>query len=379
MSWKKPDQETRKNIYTFTISGILIVLFYLVIAHLDTIGSALGTVGNVLMPFFIGILIAVILLPFRRYIERKWLKNVTRHKRGLATALTTVIMLAVLVLFFAIVIPQLVSSISTLAENFEGYITSLQNWLTGLDKVNPDLTSALAKAAGSLSDKVISWLTGASGGLSKILEYSISVVRNIINFFIGIIIAVYLLAQEEKFKRQGKKFLYAVCREKTADWWVYLFRLTYHMIGKFISGKALDSLIVGIVCWLVTTLLGMPYAPLIGFIVGITNMIPVFGPFIGAVPCVLILLIIKPIMALEFIIFIIILQQIDGNILGPHILGGSMGLPTIWIMFAIIVGGSISGVLGMFLGVPIFAVIYTVCADVINKELKKKEIDVDEK
>jgi predicted PurR-regulated permease PerM len=379
MSWKKPDHETKKSIYIITISGILIVLFYLILGNLSAVGSALGTVGNVLMPFFIGVLIAVILLPLRRYAERKWLRNVKKHKRGLATAITTVIMLAVLVLFFAIVIPQLVSSISALAANFEGYMDSLSSWITSLDQINPDLTSALNSAASSLGDKVISWLTGAQGGLSTILEYSISVVRNILNFFIGIIIAVYLLLQEEKFKRQGRKFLYAVFPEKTGDWWVYVFRLTYKMFNRFISGKALDSLIVGIVCWVVTTLLGMPYAPLIGFIVGITNMIPVFGPFIGAIPCVLILLIIKPIMAVEFIVFIIILQQIDGNILGPHILGDSMGLPTLWIMFAIIVGGSLCGIVGMFLGVPVFAVIYTVVADVINQTLKKKEIDVETK
>lgn len=379
MNWKKPDHDTQNAIYTLTISGILIVLFYLICGHLAVIGNALGSIGNVLMPFFMGILIAVILLPLRRFIEAKWFKKVKKHRRGLATSVTMFLAVAVLAAFFAIVIPQIVSSISTLALNFEGYMKSLQKWINSLNQISPDITSALNKGAQQLSDQVIKWLTGAQGGLSTILEYSISVVKNILNFFIGMIIAVYLLLQEEKFKRQGRKFTYAIFSEKTGDSLMYVFRLTYHMFNKFISGKALDSLIVGVVCWIVVSILGMPYAPLIGFIVGVTNMIPVFGPFIGAVPCVIILLIIKPIMSLEFIVFIIILQQIDGNILGPHILGDSMGLPTLWIMFAIIAGGSMFGVVGMFFGVPVFAVIYTVVSDVVNHTLQQKNIDVENK
>lgn len=379
MSWKNPDNNTKNSIYILVISGILIVLFYLVCGNLSAIGSALGKIGDVLMPFFVGILIAVILLPLRRYIEAHWLKKVKKHRRGWASALTMLIAVAILAAFFAIVIPQLVSSISTLATNFQGYMDSLSKWISSLDRLSPDLSSALNQAADQLGEQIIKWLTGASGGLSTILEYSISVVKNVLNFFIGMIIAVYLLLQEEKFKRQGRKFIYAVCKEKTGDNVMYVIRLTYHMFNKFISGKALDSLIVGIICWIVTALLGMPYAPLIAFIVGVTNMIPVFGPFIGAVPCVIILLIIKPILALEFIIFIIILQQIDGNIIGPHILGDSMGLPTLWIMFAIIVGGSLFGVVGMFFGVPVFAVIYTVVSDVINHTIEKKKIDVEQK
>ena len=154
-------------------------------------------------------------------------------------------------------------------------------------------------------------------------------------------------------------------------------RLTAQMLDSFIFGKALDSLIIGITAAVCCSLMKIPYTPLIAFIVGLTNMIPVFGPFIGAVPCAFILLIISPTKALEFIIFVLILQQIDGNILGPYILGDSMGLPPVWIMFAIIIGGALWGVIGMFLGVPIFSVIYVLAKDLIERRLKERRIRVE--
>ena len=379
MNWKKPDHDTQNAIYTLTISGILIVLFYLICGHLAVIGKALGSIGNVLMPFFMGILIAVILLPLRRFIEAKWFKKVKKHRRGLATSVTMFLAVAVLAAFFAIVIPQIVSSIGTLALNFEGYMKSLQKWINSLNQISPDITSALNKGAQQLSDQVIKWLTGAQGGLTKIISFSVSVVKNIINFFIGLIIMFYLLLDEEKFKHQVKKLAYGAFPEKAGDEIMYVGRLSVRMFNSFIAGKAVDSLIIGIVCWLVVTILQMPYAPMIGFIVGITNMIPVFGPFIGAIPCLIILLIINPWQSLEFLIFIIILQQIDGNIIGPHILGDSMGLPTLWVMFAIIVGGALFGVVGMFLGVPIFSVIYTLVANALNRRMMENQIDLNTK
>ena len=149
------------------------------------------------------------------------------------------------------------------------------------------------------------------------------------------------------------------------------------MFNSFVYGKALDSLIIGIICAICTGLMKMPYAVLISFVIGITNMIPVFGPFIGAIPCIFILLIISPYKALEFSIFVLILQQIDGNIIGPRILGDSLGLPALWIMFAIIIGGATFGIVGMFLGVPIFSVIYYLVSNRVNQALREKRIHIE--
>lgn len=382
MSWKKLDPNLKANISAFTISGILIVLFYLIIKNLPAIGNGIGVMLKALMPFLIGMLLALIMTPLRRWIEKKVMKNVhwrARTKRRVATLLCLIVVLLVLAAFFAIIMPQLISSLKSFAENLQSYIDSIEKALAKLSVSDPELRDNIQKMIRTGSDQLTSWLTGAQGGLTKIISFSVSVVKNIINFFIGLIIMFYLLLDEEKFKHQVKKLAYGAFPEKAGDEIMYVGRLSVRMFNSFIAGKAVDSLIIGIVCWLVVTILQMPYAPMIGFIVGITNMIPVFGPFIGAIPCLIILLIINPWQSLEFLIFIIILQQIDGNIIGPHILGDSMGLPTLWVMFAIIVGGALFGVVGMFLGVPIFSVIYTLVANVLNRRMMENQIDLNTK
>lgn len=382
MSWKKLDPNLKANISAFTISGILIVLFYLIIKNLPAIGNGIGVIIKALMPFLIGMLLALIMTPLRRWIEKKVMKNVhwrARTKRRGATLLCLIVVLLVLAAFFAIIMPQLISSLKSFAENLQSYIDSIEKALAKLSVSDPELLDNIQKMIRTGSDQLTSWLTGAQGGLTKIISFSVSVVKNIINFFIGLIIMFYLLLDEEKFKHQVKKLAYGAFPEKAGDEIMYVGRLSVRMFNSFIAGKAVDSLIIGIVCWLVVTILQMPYAPMIGFIVGITNMIPVFGPFIGAIPCLIILLIINPWQSLEFLIFIIILQQIDGNIIGPHILGDSMGLPTLWVMFAIIVGGALFGVVGMFLGVPIFSVIYTLVANVLNRRMMENQIDLNTK
>lgn len=382
MSWKKLDPNLKANISAFTISGILIVLFYLIIKNLPAIGNGIGVIIKALMPFLIGMLLALIMTPLRRWIEKKVMKNVhwrARTKRRVATLLCLIVVLLVLAAFFAIIMPQLISSLKSFAENLQSYIDSIEKALAKLSVSDPELLDNIQKMIRTGSDQLTSWLTGAQGGLTKIISFSVSVVKNIINFFIGLIIMFYLLLDEEKFKHQVKKLAYGAFPEKAGDEIMYVGRLSVRMFNSFIAGKAVDSLIIGIVCWLAVTILQMPYAPMIGFIVGITNMIPVFGPFIGAIPCLIILLIINPWQSLEFLIFIIILQQIDGNIIGPHILGDSMGLPTLWVMFAIIVGGALFGVVGMFLGVPIFSVIYTLVANVLNRRMMENQIDLNTK
>ncbi|MCH4020452.1 MAG: AI-2E family transporter [Erysipelotrichaceae bacterium] len=382
MSWKKLDPNLKANISAFTISGILIVLFYLIIKNLPAIGNGIGVMLKALMPFLIGMLLALIMTPLRRWIEKKVMKNVhwrARTKRRVATLLCLIVVLLVLAAFFAIIMPQLISSLKSFAENLQSYIDSIEKALAKLSVSDPELRDNIQKMIRTGSDQLTSWLTGAQGGLTKIISFSVSVVKNIINFFIGLIIMFYLLLDEEKFKHQVKKLAYGAFPEKAGDEIMYVGRLSVRMFNSFIAGKAVDSLIIGIVCWLVVTILQMPYAPMIGFIVGITNMIPVFGPFIGAIPCLIILLIINPWQSLEFLIFIIILQQVDGNIIGPHILGDSMGLPTLWVMFAIIVGGALFGVVGMFLGVPIFSVIYTLVANALNRRMMENQIDLNTK
>lgn len=382
MKFSDIDRNIRNGIVVFTISGILIVLFSVVISHLDLIFSLIGKALDILMPFLVGILFAVILQPLRTLAETKWLKNLKckdRTRRKLATGITMIIFMLCFVSFFAVLIPQLISSIQNFMENMDGYFRSLNTLIESLHLQDAGITDTVQELTLTLSKSLYDWLLGAQGGLSTIVSYSVSFVKTIVDFFIGFIITIYILTDEERFKKQLKKILYTICKETTADSIILVVRLTGNMFKRFVFGQAMDSIVVGIVCWFGCTVFKIPYAVLIGFVVGVTNMIPIFGPFIGAVPCGIILLLVKPIAAVEFAAFILVLQQIDGNIVAPHILGDSLGLPALWVMFAIIVGGSLFGIVGMFLGVPLFSVIYYLVAEAVDNHIYRHRIKIDEK
>ena len=382
MKFSDIDRNIRNGITVFTISGILIVLFSVVISHLDLVFSLIGKGLDILMPFLVGILFAVILQPLRTLAEEKWLKNLKckdRTRRKLATGITMIIFMLCFLSFFAVLIPQLIASIQNFLENMDGYFRSLNSLIESLHLQDAEITDTVQELTLTLSENLYDWLLGAQGGLSTIVSYSVSFVTTIVNFFIGLIITIYLLTDEERFRRQMKKILYTICAENTADSIILVIRLTSNMFKRFVFGQAIDSVVVGIVCWFGCTVFRIPYAVLIGFVVGVTNMIPIFGPFIGAVPCGIILLLVKPIAAIEFAAFILVLQQIDGNIVAPHILGDSLGLPALWVMFAIIVGGSLFGIVGMFLGVPLFSVIYYLVAESVDNHIYRHRIKIDEK
>lgn len=382
MKFSDIDRNIRNGIIVFTVSGILIVLFSVVISHLDLIFGLIGSALDVLMPFLVGILFAVILQPLRTLAEEKWLKNLKckdRTRRKLATGITMIIFMLCFLSFFAVLIPQLIASIQNFLENMDGYFRSLNSLIESLHLQDAEITDTVQELTLTLSESLYDWLLGAQGGLSTIVSYSVSFVTTIVNFFIGLIITIYILTDEERFRRQMKKILYTICAENTADSIILVIRLTSNMFKRFVFGQAIDSVVVGIVCWFGCTVFRIPYAVLIGFVVGVTNMIPIFGPFIGAVPCGIILLLVKPIAAIEFAAFILVLQQIDGNIVAPHILGDSLGLPALWVMFAIIVGGSLFGIVGMFLGVPLFSVIYYLVAEAVDNHIYRHRIKIDEK
>ena len=376
INWK---EQTKDNILAYTVSGILILLVYFLFSRWSVVGSFFGKVWKDLMPFVWGFAIAFVLLPMRHVVEDKWLKNVNwkpRTKRNVAVTVSMVVLLLILASFFAVLIPQLSSSISTLAANMGSYLESASSYMDGLSKQYPQYAGVFGAMGTSFTDFLSSLGTSATSIVTKLVTYSISMVTGLFSFLIGLIVAIYMLLDQEKFKRQAVKMFYALLPRPRAEYWFSVGRLTSHMFNRFIFGKALDSFIIGIACWICCAIMRIPYSPLIAFIVGLTNMIPVFGPFIGAIPCILILLFINPVSAVEFAVFILILQQIDGNILGPYILGDSMGLPTLWVMFAIILGGSMFGVLGMFIGVPVFSVIYVQVRQLVNDRLGAKHISV---
>ena len=372
--------ETKEAIKAFSISGIIIVLFYLIISNLDILGGTIGSIFHALLPFIFGMILAFLLMPLRNLAENKLLKNTKfskRTKRYIAVAISIVALLGILIGFFYLLVPQVISSISMFVGNLSNYITNASKLIQQLVGKDTELIDTLTNLLMDGASQLAKWMTGASGGFTKLVSYVGDIVTQVINFFIGIIIALYLLLDSEKFILQMKKVTYCIVPENVALDLTSIFKLTADMFYKFISGKAIDSLIIGIICYVGCKLLNMPYSVLIALVVGITNMIPVFGPFIGAVPCLLILVMIDWLKATEFLVFVIVLQQCDGNIIGPYILGDAVGLPTLWVMFAIIIGGSMFGVVGMFIGVPTFAVIYTLVKQAVHRKLKQKRLNFD--
>ena len=288
-------------------------------------------------------------------------------------------MLVLLYLLFAMLVPELVDSVTTLVNNLESYYKTTYDWVSGLLSDNPKLT----ELAGSFYNEASQWLTtkllpGLQTAITNFTGSLVTGVWSIVvfakNFLIGIIVSVYLLAAKEKSAARCCKLLYGVLPEDKAAFTVRGFRRVDYIFSGFVRGKLLDSLIIGILCFIGCSILKMPYTPLVSVIVGVTNVIPFFGPFLGAIPCALLILLVSPLKCLYFVIFIFLLQQLDGNVIGPKILGDSTGISSIWVIVAILIGGGFGGVLGMFLGVPIFACLQVLVRWLLNTRLKKKNM-----
>ena len=379
MKWSKLKEETIENIKAFSISGILVVAFYTLINNVEPLYGVFHAVFVALSPFIYGLAIAFLLNPLRKIIEYSWLEKTSlkqRTKKIIASFGALFIGIIMLFVFFSILIPQMISSIQTFLSSFEGYVETARNFFESNNFLSEDLLKTLNPVIDKGASMLGDWVSNLASSLNAILMYSVIFAKGVMNFLIGMIIALYILLDEPKLKRQTKKVLYALLPEKTTEKIIKTSRLTINTFNSFVAGKAVDSLIIGILCYIILSFMNMPYTPLISVLVGVTNMIPVFGPFLGAIPSILILLLVDPFKALEFAIFILILQQVDGNIIGPRILGGAVGLPTLYVMFAIIIGGALFGIFGMFIGVPVFSVIFVLVRDFIHQQLEKKKITV---
>ncbi|MCF0110808.1 MAG: AI-2E family transporter [Erysipelotrichaceae bacterium] len=377
--------ENKKQILVFSISGIIVLVSYLALSKTQIIAQGISAVFGVIMPFVFGYAIMFILAPLMFKVE-KLLGNHTKWKkktiRGISVLFSILFMILMIVIFCAVVFPQLFTSVATLANSTEGYFNQFQVWASGLSKyfntqnMPAALLSVVDSIQNTLRNTITEFVKALPGILSNAIIASFQAISVVFNLVIGTVVAVYLLLDYERFHRQAKMLVYATFTKKFADEVVRIGNITAEMFNKFVVGKAIDSLIIGILCLIGCLIFGFPYASLIAFVVGVTNMIPFFGPFIGAIPCIFLLLLVNPIYALWFGLFVFALQQVDGNIIGPAILGDSLGLPSIWILFAVTVGGGLFGIVGMVIGVPTFAVIYTLLKEYSHRRLEQKEIKV---
>lgn len=359
----------------------------------DSVAKGIGTVTGILMPFFYGFIFAYLLTPVMTFLEVRFLRLFTTHRkrikqtkaqkiaRVISIALSLLLALLAIAALISMLIPQLISSLSGFLERLPIYVSNVESWLARFLNDNPDLAvwanNTLLKVTQSLESWLEDFLPSVNQMLSSLtigLSGFLTVLKNVV---IGIIISVYVMYSKEKFGAQAKKLLYALFNPKGINNMLSTLRTTNRMFLNFFVGKLLDSLIIGLICFILMSIFRMPFALLISVIIGVTNIIPFFGPFIGAIPCALLLLLENPITSLYFVLLILVLQQFDGNILGPKILGDSTGLSSFWVIFSILLSGGLFGFLGMIAGVPIFAVIYTFIKLFLDKKLTQKGLPTD--
>ena len=386
---KSEKQELRKRYFYIGLTAFLViaacVLFYFLLANLSKILSYCGTFVGIMQPIIIGLVIAFLVNPIVDFLQKrlhqaadKWLKGSRIAKKcanGISVICAVAVFVLALVLIFYLIVPQFFNSILSMIKNLPGQLERLSNRISAEFKKNEQLKEGVHL----VYEYGKRWLQGdLASYINTAATYFATGVLNVVsfakNFILGLIFALYLLFNKKTLMNQCRKFLFAVGKRSHVEKLFVIGRKTHSIFSGFVYGKLLDSLIIGIICFIGVTVMRMPYTMLIAVIIGVTNIIPVFGPYIGAIPCSALVLLYDPLKGLSFIIFIILLQTFDGNFLGPKILGNSTGLSAFWVVFAILVGGGLFGVLGMLLGVPVFAVIYYLTSVFINMLIHKKEL-----
>jgi predicted PurR-regulated permease PerM len=371
---------------------------FFVVDNASSIVSTFGSYIGILRPVVYGCVIAYILNPLMkliqnsimRFLERKG-RQASQKKKGLVTgiSITLSLLLGIIIIIVLcwMILPQLVASVYSLVENLPSKANYYYNMLNESIRNNKFLADTMQEVALNatkymdemVNTKLLPWMqTDLLPSVNLVaMEFAngvMSVLNVLYNLFIGIIVAIYILASKDTFAAQAKKVAYGIFKKEHADTVIRYVRISHGMFSGFIIGKIVDSTIVGILCFVAMTVLGLPYALLISVIIGVTNIIPVFGPYLGLIPSVFLILIVNPMQALYFVILIAILQQIDGNIIGPAILGESTGLSAFWVLFSILLFGGLWGIVGMIIGVPLFAVIYRIVADFINWKLLGRDL-----
>lgn len=355
----------------------------------------LSKLASILAPVLYGAAIAYLLTPVMSWLEKTiqagWKKLFPKRElkprsgglRLVSILLTEAVVIFLLYLLMSVLIPQLMDSVTTLINNAEAYYRKVYDWADGLlDSENEIavwlaglITERYTDGMAFLTDKVLPWAQKAVVPLTNGIW---SGIRGAVGFafdlIVGIIVSIYLMGMKEKSLARCCKAVYAVLPEQRADAVMRGTRTADHIFSGFVRGKLLDSLIIGIICFIGCSLMNMPYTPLVSVVVGVTNIIPFFGPFLGAVPSAFLILLVSPKQCLIFVIFIVVLQQFDGNILGPKILGDATGISSFWVIVAILVGGGFGGVLGMFLGVPVFACVQELVKFLMDRRLRRRDM-----
>lgn len=394
---KEPKKNNRlKALLPYGTTAFLVVcasmLVFFFIFQGGRIASVLSTIMVILQPIILGLAIAYVLNSPMTWIEGKLLglfqgtgkKQLKMRKatRGISVFVTMTLALLFIAVLFQLVMPEIYNSIVKLIQTLPGQVSLFQAWFMNILHTDSNAAAIIDTVITNGTGYLQNWLQAdllprANSMIGSVTTGVIGVFKGLLNLIIGLTVAVYVLLSKETFTGQIKKIFYAFLKPKHANVLLETIRKSNEIFGGFIIGKIIDSTIIGLLCFICLTILNMPYTVLVSVIVGVTNVIPFFGPYIGAIPSAFLILLANPMQGLYFIIFIIILQQIDGNIIGPKILGDSTGLSAFWVVVSILMGGGLFGFVGMLIGVPTFAVLYHIFKQIVEYRLGKRSLPVE--
>lgn len=392
----KHQENTPKSRYfllglTLFLAGAALIGMYYVLFHSSKIVNIYNFISNIMMPVVYGFILAYVLIPALNFFESKAVVPVFRKLkldvkaqrsriRGISVAITACVSILVVYIFIYMFVAQIVPSIEEIVVNFDTYADNAIAYINKIFEDNPSFREFFNNAIAKYSVELESWLNNKlipqlSTIVINVSMSILSVLSFLWDFILGFILSIYILSSKDIFSNQAKKIIYSLFSNQTANGILQDIRYVHKTFTGFLTGKVIDSFIIGLICFVGTSILNTPYAALVSLIIGVTNVIPFFGPFLGAIPCAVLIFVVTPTQPLNmiyFVIFILLLQQFDGNILGPKILGDSTGLSSFWVIFAITIFGGIFGVAGMVIGVPTFAVIFALLRRKINKKLAEK-------
>lgn len=380
------DNETKRKIKIGIIIAAFTVLLYLGLQHMDVVLKITGSVLRLLSPFLYGVCFAFVLNIPMRFFEQKVFARLNARgrplwrklRRPVCVTITLILFLGIVAAIVSFILPQLTASVRMLADNFNGYVQNLTRWTDQLFSrfgisIDESFIDTVSGIFSRFGDAIVQFVTDS---VPQIVGTAVGITSSMVNLFLGFIMGIYMLATKESLIRSARRIIYAYLPRSAADYTAHVYRVVNRRFAGFVAGQLTEASILGMLCFLGMNIFGWgEYALLISIIIGLTNIVPIIGPIIGTIPGALIILVsASPMQAVFFVIYIIALQQIESNLIYPRVMGDSIGLPGLWVMFAVLVGGGLLGLPGVLLGVPTFAVLYTLLSESVGKRLKMKEM-----
>lgn len=377
------DEKTKNYFLLITYAIVLAYVFL----NLDTVWNVVVTIIDLIKPFIIGICIAFVLNIPMKFFEEKVVGKLTKEKsklrRPLSLIITIVVLVGLIIGLMTFVIPQLAESCSTLVKNVPEYVDSLEKFMNkninSKELLSSDVIEEVYNKILSMGQNIIKIIGQVAGTIvSHALDITVGVTSTIINIVMAFIVSIYILLSKEKLFNQIKKILYAYMKKENVIKFLKVSKIANIKFTNFVRSQVIEACILGVLCFIGMTICSMPYALLISTIIGVTALVPIFGAFVGAILSAFIVLMVSPIKVILFAVIFVVIQQIEGNLIYPFVVGNSIGLSALWVLFAITVGGNAFGVVGMLIGVPLFGVLYTLISITTNKRLEKRNINIEE-